>query len=251
MKKTFACILNLNLPTYTDWLYESLKPFEGQGNYDITVIDNGSTEKGKSKYTGFSLDSNVYFGGGFQSAVEYVLSSDEYDSLLFLNNDLTLHGNGFVKTLRDEMFNGNYGIISPTFINIDPDPIKQCHWKSMLNYYSTGVRDVPFIDLQGPLIRRDVLERYIKFETLPDLLYGWGIDALLAIICAHDSIKMGVVDRVSMLHHNSLTVRSGVSDLTIQTYCQLAEKGQFNFFSRNNMLKEFMEIRKKGESYNV
>ena len=45
---------------------------------------------------------NLYWGGGLNWAFNYVLEHDEYDSLLFLNVDLTLNGNDFVKKLKSK-----------------------------------------------------------------------------------------------------------------------------------------------------
>jgi hypothetical protein len=101
--KTAAIILNHNLPDYTDLLYESLKPYE-RDDYDLMVFDNGSTPEGRSKYTTYASETNGYFGGGFNAAMEIVLADEKYDSMLFLNNDLTVFGMNFVKSLRESMF---------------------------------------------------------------------------------------------------------------------------------------------------
>ena len=61
--KVLVNILNFNLPEYTDVVYECLNPYKGD-LYDIMVMDNGSTEKGRSKYTTHETGENIYFGGG-------------------------------------------------------------------------------------------------------------------------------------------------------------------------------------------
>ena len=86
--KTAAFILNHNLSDYTDMLYESLKPYE-RTDYDIFVIDNGSTGTGISKYTALRSEQNVYFGGGFNAAMDFTIQNKQYDSMMFLNNDLS------------------------------------------------------------------------------------------------------------------------------------------------------------------
>lgn len=265
--KSAAVILNHNLPDYTDMLYESLKPYE-RNDYDLMVFDNGSTKEGRSKYTTHALDTNVYFGGGFNAAMQMVLESDQYDSLLFLNNDLTVHPYNFVKVLRESMWmyafkpvptpvgwmeidydRGpnvvNYDIVSPTFYNIEPDG--QCHWKTMHNWGAKDIRTVPFVDFQCPLISKRLIQEVGEID--PSLIYGWGIDTYFAIICQQKGWKMGVTDRSCMLHHNSLTVKRGVAGLTVQQYCQSAERGQLEFFSKKNLMKEFHETRNKGRNY--
>ena len=87
--KTLAVIYNHNMPEITDSLWESLKPYE-RNDYDLILIDNGSKPEGKSKYTTHETGQNTYFGGALNIALQFFLQSDEYDSLLSLNNDLIL-----------------------------------------------------------------------------------------------------------------------------------------------------------------
>ena len=241
--KTAAFILNHNLPDYTDMLYESLKQYE-RTDYDLFVIDNGSSKEGKSKHTSLELEENVYFGGGFNAAMQYTLESKEYDSMMFLNNDLTVHPYNFVKALREEMLSG-YDIVSPSFYNVEPN--KQCHWKSMHSWSAKDTRPVDYIDFQCPLISRRLLEE-VK-EISPDLKYGWGICFYFALLAKQKGWKLGMVDRCCLLHHNSLTVKKGVAGIDIPTYCRLAEEGQYKFFQNNNLLQDYTQLRAKAQTY--
>ena len=256
MSKTAVIILNCNLPDYTDMLVESLLPYR-KDEYDVMVFDNGSTPEGMSKYTTYRSETNGFFGGGFEAARQITLANPEYDSLLFMNNDLTVHGMGFVKALRNAMLLASglitdwnrpttymFDVVSPCFFNIEPQG--QCHWKTMWNW-GRGLRTVPFVDMQAPMMSRRLLEA--MGETDADLMYGWGIDVYMAHICRSNGWKMAVCDNVSMLHHNSLTVKRGVAGIDIPTYCRNAEDGQRRFFSKKNLLREFNEIRNLGERY--
>lgn len=241
--KTCAFILNHNLPDYTDMLYESLKPYE-RTDYDLFVIDNGSSKEGKSKHTSLELEENVYFGGGFNAAIQYTLDNKEYDSMMFLNNDLTVHPYNFVKALREEMLSG-YDIVSPSFYNIEPN--KQCHWKSMHSWSAKDTRSVDYIDFQCPLISRRLLEEVKEIDG--DLMYGWGICFYFALLAKQKGWKLGMVDRCCLLHHNSLTVKKGVAGIDIPTYCRLAEEGQYKFFQKNNLLQDYTQLRAKAQTY--
>ena len=241
--KTAAFILNHNLPDYTDMLYESLKPYE-KTDYDLFVIDNGSSKEGKSKHTSLELEENVYFGGGFNAAMQYTLENKEYDSMMFLNNDLTVHPYNFVKELREEMLSG-YDIVSPSFYNVEAK--QQCFWKTMHSYCDGSIREVPFIDFQCPLISRRLLEE-IK-EIHQSLIMGWGIDFMFALTAKDKRWKLGVVDRCCVLHHNSLTVKLGVAGIDIPTYCRLAEEGQYKFFQKKNLLQDYTQLRAKAQNY--
>jgi GT2 family glycosyltransferase len=243
MSKTAAIILNHNMPDYTDMLYESLKPYE-RDDYELFVLDNASKPEGRSKYTSFQLETNVYFGGGLNASMEFVKENPQYDSLLFLSNDLTIHPYNFVRTLREEMANG-FDIIAPTFYNIEPN--QQCHWKGMHNRCSKETRNVDYVDFQCPLISRRLIEEVGGID--PDLIYGWGPCFLFALTCKRLGWKMGVVDRACILHHNSLTVKRGVAGLDIPTYCRLAEEGQRKFFMKSGLWNDFIELRKKLENY--
>jgi len=257
--KTAAFILNHNLPDYTDMLYESLKPYE-RTDYDLFVIDNGSGKEGKSKHTSFELEENVYFGGGFNAAMQYTLENKEYDSMMFLNNDLTVHPYNFVKALREEMLEDmfddvlagkwvsreiKYDIVSPSFYNIEPN--KQCHWRSMHSWSAKNTRPVDYIDFQCPLISRRLLEE-VK-EIHQSLIMGWGICFYFALLAKQKGWKLGMVDRCCVLHHNSLTVKKGVAGIDIPTYCRLAEEGQYKFFQNNNLLQDYTQLRTKAQTY--
>jgi hypothetical protein len=244
--KTLVSILNHNLPEYTDYLYDNLSPYQSN-IYDLIVIDNGSSSEKISKYTTHTLDSNSYMGGGFNAAMQLVLSSDEYDSLLFLNNDLIVFGYEFVKTLREEMFNNNFKIFSACFFNVEPTG--QCFWKTMHNWGRSETRQVPFIDFQMPLIHKDVLQKIDQID--PDLIYGWGIDALFAIECKKNKWKMGVMDKLSALHYNSLTVKLKAVEFNVSEYCRRAEEGQNKFFTKSNLMNEFNQVRQEGASYKL
>ena len=262
--KTAAIILNHNLPDYTDMVYESLKPYERQ-DYDLFVLDNGSTPEGTSKYTSFKLDTNVYFGGGLNASMEFVKENPQYDSLMFVSNDLTIHPYNFVRTLREEMFEFHHSadkdgdiaisiktnrepffdVISPTFYNVEPKG--QCHWKCMHNHNSPTTREVLYSDFQCPLISRRLIEAVGEID--PDLIYGWGPDWYFALTAKKLGYKIGVVDRCCILHHNSLTVKRGVAGLDIPTYCRLAEQGMHNFFTKKNLMNEYQQLRKETEAY--
>lgn len=248
MSKTAVIILNCNLPDYTDMLVESLLPYR-KDEYDVMVFDNGSTPEGMSKYTTYRSETNGFFGGGFEAARQIVLSNTEYDSLLFMNNDLTVHGMNFVKSLQRPMraTYDSYDVVSPCFFNIEPRG--QCHWKTMLNWGSYTPRVVPFVDMQSPMMSRRLLEA--MGETDADLMYGWGLDVYMAHVCRSKGWKMAVCDNVSMLHHNSLTVKRGVAGIDLPTYCRNAEIGQKRFFEKRGLINEFHEIRRLGETYTL
>ena len=240
--KTLAVIYNHNMPEITDSLWESLKPYE-RDDYDLILIDNGSTSDGKSKYTTHETGKNTYFGGALNIALQFFLESDEYDSLLSLNNDLILQGPNFVKTLRNEMFNGDYKIISPCVLQLN----NQCKWKYMHCWNSATTRDVKWVDFQAPLLHKDLIN---KIKQYPDeLIYGWGQDVLSGVICEQEGWKVGVVDKCPLIHHSAQTYKAGKSDIDLKTYCYNAETNMFKYFNNQKLIDTFNEYRQLSTNY--
>jgi len=240
--KTLAVIYNHNLPGMTDNLWEALKPYE-RDDYDLILIDNGSSDGGKSKYTTHETGQNTYFGGALNIALDFFTMSGTYDSLLSLNNDLVLQGDNFINTLRQEMVDGDYKIISPCVLQVE----KQCKWKYMHCWNADSTRDVKWVDFQAPLMHKDFINHIKQFPD--ELIYGWGQDALSGIICEKKGWKVGVVDRCPVIHHSAHTYKSGKSDLDLETYCQNAERGMFGYMDSMGLMDKFMEFRKLSAEY--
>jgi len=242
--KTLAVILHYNTPEMTNRLYEQLKPFEKE-DYDIVVLDNGSPESGMSKYAGYRCDKNVYFGGGLNLAFQLVLDSPVYDSLLFLNSDLIVQGYNLIKTLRREMFEGDYKLLTPAILQPERN---QCFWRMMHCWNATKVRDVPWIDLQCPLFHRELIEEIKQFDH--DLLFGWGNDVYSGMVCENKGWKVGVVDYCPVIHLSNATVTNNQDDPTIKNYNIYAEQGMVTFFQKINKMKELIHMRNLAQDYN-
>jgi hypothetical protein len=227
MKKTLAIILNYNLPDFTDSLYNQLKPFESS-LYDLVVLDNGSPPGGRSKYTGMELPENVYFGGGLVASMEYILdNTDKYDSLLFLNSDLSVIGYKWVESLREVMFNSseNVGVVSPSIIQ---QGYEQIHWPHMRNWCSKNPRKVKWVDFQSPLINIDVLKEIKKY---PDGFWpGYGYDVYTGYICEQMNYSTYVLDYTYAAHYKGATLKHGNPKMQEREHNELALKNMYQCF---------------------
>ena len=250
--KTLAVILHHNTPKYTKDLYEMLAP-EQKFGYDLIVLDNGSDPDKGSEYTTMRLDENVFFGGAMDVMFQYMCSEEgqQYDSLLFLNNDLIV-GNNFVLSLRQVFKTNQFDIISP-FI-IQPEKI-QNHWRQMQSWGTRMVREVKWADLQCPMISRRFIE-HIRVTTKegsecyldPLLLRGWGIEIYFGIIAQQLGWKIGVCDYVPVVHLGSMTMKALDN---VSLYCRLAEEGMNEFFKKMHLMKEYQEMREWGEKFGM
>lgn len=243
--KTLVVILNHNLPEYTNFLYDELKRHQDD-SYDVFIFDNGSNADGQPKKVHLATDKNCYFGGAMNLMFDFMLNTDEYDSLLFLNNDLLIHGYNFVKTLRKEMFEQDYTILSPAILQVR---LEQDMWKQMHNYGTQNVRPVQWIDFMSPLINRRLIEEIKQFD--PKLIYGWGIDIYCGIVCEQKNWKVGIVDYLTAVHLVAKTTKEGKSDITLEEYCKFAQNGMDEFFSLNNLNQQKYLMMQSAQNYKV
>jgi hypothetical protein len=234
--------LNHNLPDLTDNLVEQLKKDPLFSKCELMVVDNGSKEN-LAISTTHRLDSNIYFGGGFNTVLEYFLSTN-HDYLYFLNNDLIFHGPSFLTTSIKESKQCNAGVYSPSIINAS---IKQCHWKQMWNW-GLGLRSVKWVDFQSPLIRRDVLEKIKHFPN--ELIFGWGLDFYTGCITESNNILTVVSDTHTICHLNSQTFEQNKIDIGINEFCTNAEYNMNTYFLNSQLKDQYLELRKFGENYN-
>ena len=241
--KTLVIILNHNGKSYTDQLYESLNPHK-KNIYDLLVMDNGSTiESEKSPYTTLATDQNCYYGGALNLAYEMFLEHD-YDSLLFMNNDIILHGYNFVEHLRKVMFQEDFAVVSPSVLQPE---VTQCYWSQMHNWSAPKTREVKWVDFMCPLIRRDVIQEIKQYHS--DLIYGWGQDVYTGLICAEKNWKIGVTDTAPVIHLSSQTFKDGRSDLTMSDYSRKAAEGMYTFFGKLVKTDALNSMRTWGNTY--
>lgn len=244
MSKTLAVILNHNRKEYTDRVHRMVIPY-AQDDYDVIVLDNGSTDPSEiSAHTTYSVDENCYFGGGFNLAMQIMQENPEYDSMLFMSNDIILHGYNFISKLRNVMFTEDYAVVSPTVLQPEEG---QCFWKQMHNWGSSKTRPVKWVDFMCPLIRRDVLHTIGQYDL--DLIYGWGLDIYTGVVCEDNNWKIGVTDSLSVIHFSAQTVKDNKSNLTMSEYAQKAELGMFNFFKKNDRMQDLQNMRSFGMNY--
>ena len=246
MKKTLAFILNYNTPDLTDSLYESLSPFSGE-TYDLFVLDNNSDESKKSKYPTIQTGENLYWGGGLNWAFNYVLEHEEYDSLLFLNSDLILDGKDFVTTLREQLFDNNFMVVSPSVTeDFKKDRPKNVTFSQMGNWETDGCREVKWIDLQCPLFHRGFIEHINQFD--PELKLGYGIDLLCGFECEDMSWKIGVHDKLLVNH---LGQESWRRQDKLEEYAKTAGRQHIHYFRKIGMRLRRKKYMKYADNYKI
>jgi GT2 family glycosyltransferase len=243
--KTLAIILNHNLPEHTNFLYNELKKHQTE-SYDVLIFDNASSYEGQPDVVHLQTLENCYFGGAMNLVFDFILENEEYDSLLFLSNDIILHGYNFVDTLRKEMFEQDYTILSPSVLQVRLEPDM---WKQMHNYGTQNVRQVPWVDFMSPLIHRRLIEEIKQFDNR--LIYGWGLDIYAGLVCEQKDWKIGIVDYLTIAHLVAKTTKEGKSNITFEEYCRLAQTGMDDFFISNNINNEKHRLMQEAQTYKI
>ena len=236
--------LNHNLPELTDNLVSQLKRDLYFQKCELLVLDNGSKDS-LAKSTTHQVDTNQFFGGGFNIVLDYFLNETNHEWLYFLNNDLIFHGPSFISTSIKNATNAEADVYSPSVINAS---IEQCRWKQMWNW-GQGIRPVKWIDFQCPLIHRRVLEKIKQYPT--ELKYGWGLDFYTGCITEQNNWKTVVDDTHTICHLNSQTFAQNKIDIGVNEFCRNAESNMNNFFRNSDMNFLYLSLREYGELYTL
>jgi hypothetical protein len=209
------------------------------------VLNNGSDANKRSQHTTHQILENVKFGGALNVTFDYFLNNtDKYDSLMFMNNDLIVHGAQFVAGLRRELFENQLHIVSPCIL--EPHEA-QCYWKTMYNWGTNTTRIVPWIDFQCPMFHGEFVEKVQGYD--PQLQYGWGNDFFSGMICKDNGWKIGVADMIPAIHLANYTINKFKSHPANYNYNEIADANMHAYFRRINRYEEFLEMRTAAHEY--
>ncbi|MBU1136900.1 glycosyltransferase family 2 protein [Patescibacteria group bacterium] len=116
MPKVFVVILNWNNWPDTSECLESLKNND-YPNYQVVIVDNGSTEKFSIFNFQFSIKiiynkENLGFAGGNNIGIKYALDNGA-DYVLLLNNDTIVSNNFLTKLIEAGASDKTFGLLSP------------------------------------------------------------------------------------------------------------------------------------------
>lgn len=235
-------------------MYNSLNDFRGE-TYDLLVMDNGSKPELMPATTHIRYETNLYWGGALNEAFKLVLKDNQYDSLLFLNNDMEVTAEVFVNLLRNELFSKDFAIVSPCIAG------REQPWKQMQNWGSPETRIVKWADLMAPLFHRKFIEAVGQFD--PELYYGWGQELLSHEICTERGWKIGVSDHICILHigkqtllQNRLFSKKTIEDVVTEEPVSLTDShamamNDYRAYFVSHPMKHggFDELRSYGEHY--
>lgn len=240
--KSLVVILHYNTVQYTDTIYEILKPYENE-DYDLLVFDNGSDEDKISKYTTHRLEKNIYFGGGYDMIMQYMLQHPEYDSMMLMSSDIICTGHSFMKNLRKDLFSReDLMLVSPCILVPEKN---QMHWDQMHCWGAKELRLVPWADIQCALVKRPLVEKIRRFG----IAYGWGNDIVMGIVCEDNNWKIGICDYISCIHLQNATVKAHADHPVISQYNEMALQEFHEYFRKYGIYDRMLRMQQLAKSY--
>jgi hypothetical protein len=163
----------------------------------VLVVDNGSSPPVDG--AAVRLESNLYFAGGWNAAMQQLPPDIEY--VWMLNTDLL--------DLRPFML----GELAAILDRLPPwvaavSPAYNSPWPWMWRHESGGVRLVNWLDMAGVMIRRSAWNAVGEFDAVA--FPGWACDRDWCLRAAMAGYGVGVVDSLEFYHIGGATMaRSG------------------------------------------
>ena len=110
--------INVNQPQLTNYLIDQVS-LDTKPDYEIMVLENGSTEANRSKYSTHVSDRNYFYGGALNMIFEYFLEETDHEWLMVLNNDLIIHGYNFITAMVEQAEAADVCMLAPAVINAE------------------------------------------------------------------------------------------------------------------------------------
>lgn len=181
--KTAVLVLNWNNAAATLGCLACLGA--GVGELQVVAIDNGSSDGSPdvlaSAYPDVPivrLPGNEGFARGTNAGLRWVLAHDEYDTVVFLNNDARVPADDLIRAVDMVRNDGSIGLLTGKIHRPDGRLWyaggRLRRWRGGVKVFGAGrqdhgqfdlARDVTFISLAFAVTRRDVIERVGLFAS--------------------------------------------------------------------------------------
>ena len=212
-------IFNFNLGFETDIIFNKLIT-DGFNVENIIVVDNGSSENLKSKYTNFSIPTNCRFSGQANLALRYLMNynSDEY-YLLITTSAILLEDINYYKEINNLINNNNnIGFIASSLIGGRTNESSPLQNRDNME---SELTDIYMYQPIAILVSHDLLslcvEKNASYFNL-DLIRGWGIDRELKYISDRNGLKTLISKSFCVEWATNLTHTKGVADESQKEY---------------------------------
>lgn len=230
-KKVCILVVSHNNPELTDSLCEGIIARTKNIQYDLHVIETGSTLTKLSKYTTLWVKDGVRMTRGFNLLKYYADFTAKqkgyvYDAYhLFVNDAKFIDDNDVTSILYNQMFSmDDCGQINPYQVNMRAPHYRQ----NRVNM--NGARKESFAEIICPMIRGDV------WNSIPNLLdnaffYGWGLDYDIPHQLHLSNWRLYISDEVGIFHQAFTSYRDKEKTeekLNVREFIAIARKNMEN-----------------------
>ncbi|NOQ22409.1 MAG: hypothetical protein GQ565_07150 [Candidatus Aegiribacteria sp.] len=214
-----AIVVSRNRPDLTDQIYEQLKNMGKHLSMDIFIVEMGSDEDKRSKYTTIYYADEDYRGKcyGHNVGLRQAMLKGEYRYYWFMMNDVVYEEGadavGELVRIADKY--PDLGLLSPAEpiggANKDGKPIEN----SEFHYIFSP-------DYLSVLIRGEIIEKIGFFN--PEFKYCWGAIIEYAYKLYKANYKVAYIDKVCMKHLGSTTYGVVKNTISKEEYRKHAKK---------------------------
>jgi GT2 family glycosyltransferase len=198
--KIAILVVSYNYPELTDSLCEAIVSRTKGVDYDLYVLENGSSREKLSSHMTIWIREGIRMTRGFNLLKKHadltaLGKGYEYDAYhLFVNDAKFIDEKDLTSVLYEEMMQyEDCGEINPYQVNMAPPHIRQ----NKMN--PSGARKESFSEIICPLIRAKA------WNTIPDLLddrffFGWGLDYDMPTVLHKNGWRLYISDTVGIFH---------------------------------------------------
>ncbi len=178
---------------------------------DALVVDNGSPRP----FPGAAIrNEDLGFTRGWNRALG--LLYDEYDAFLLMNSDIRMSMEQIEELRQILVNNPDIGLLSGACNSWHPSMRRPWRWWLKR---AVDPREVPFVEMTAPLIRKDLLEAVGFFDEA--LAHGYGVDYDFGFRAWQAGFRVCVWDSVKFCHLEHGTIRRTVG---FKEYHQFARR---------------------------
>mgnify|MGYP001345208624 CR=1 FL=1 len=203
-------IVSYNTCSHLDACLYSLTENPPQCKYDITVVDNGSTdgsiEMVKSKWRNVRLI-ETGCNLGYAAANNYGIRETESEFILLLNSDTIVHPETVDLLIKQLKQQDDVGIVAPRIVDSDSE-IELSHGSMINPWNSTWQR------LKEYLLRRQFpfISKWITLSASKTQFADWVSGACL-LVRRNDALQVGLLDERFFLYTEDVDFCSSIRAL--------------------------------------
>jgi GT2 family glycosyltransferase len=169
---------------------------------DAIVVDNGSPQPFEEAHI---RQADLGFTRGWNAAIRAVY--DDYDAFMLMNNDIDITSDVIDSLSQILGQHSDIGVISAVYNSYHKALRPQrMRWFRKIKPPPTGIRDVAFVELTAPLIKKRVFDTIGLFDER--FAKGYGVDYDFAYRAWSAGFRIAVYEGARFYHHEHRSIKA-------------------------------------------